>query len=503
MATLLVIAAVALLSAFLALQRWRSAFLLVLVMGLAQDVLRRVVSGQPVALVMLCVVVIAAALGAAVMRQGMISLRPITGGNRNAALILHLFLGWVLVQGLHGLLNFGTPVIPLIGVLSYLLPIPALWLAYVYVRDQGDVQRFLRLYVLVGGVAAFSVLMDAWGVGGWYFEAIGGELVVFDRAAGIVMTHGGLWRTSEVAAWHAGTTGCLAMLLLLSSARDRRPWWLLLILVVAVAAAILTGRRKVLAVIMAFPVLYLLGMWFIARRSRRQGVLILVMALAALPLSMVVLPEEGGEFGSHLARSGTVFEDAFARLQGMGLGAIHAGGQVGGWLGLGAGAGAQGTQHFAASGPTLATGSAEGGLGRITLELGLIGLILALAVLWAVARQARGCLRRAVHADPRFGQLMVGIAALLAANVPVFIGAAQVYGDPFVLILLGSMMGFVLAVPRVLRIREARSALRELGEMGYPVGLARDHLSPSPAATGLGRIEPHADGWYAGPGERR
>ena len=44
---------------------------------------------------------------------------------------------------------------------------------------------------------------------------------------------------------------------------------------------------------------------------------------------------------------------------------------------------------------------------------------------------------------------------------PPFIGASQVYGDPFVLILMGSMLGFVLAAPRVLAIRQGRAAQRD------------------------------------------
>jgi hypothetical protein len=46
----------------------------------------------------------------------------------------------------------------------------------------------------------------------------------------------------------------------------------------------------------------------------------------------------------------------------------------------------------------------------------------------------------------------------VAANIPVFVGASQIYGDPFVLILLGSYLGFVFASPRSRELARARHA---------------------------------------------
>ena len=49
--------------------------------------------------------------------------------------------------------------------------------------------------------------------------------------------------------------------------------------------------------------------------------------------------------------------------------------------------------------------------------------------------------------------MLVGIAACLGANVPTFIVASQVYGDLYVLILIGFLIGIVFSAPKVVFAR--------------------------------------------------
>lgn len=466
--------------------RWRFAFLLVILVGVAQDVVRKAAAGQSVVFVMSCVLLISIVLMGAMARNGAISLRPITGKDQRARYLLLAFFGWVMIQGLIGLARFESIMIPAIGVLAYALPIPALWLAYVYVRDQADPLRFARLYALVGLVAAATVVLQAWGAEGWFFTSIGGEHIVFDRAAGMVISYGGIWRTPEIAAWHSGTAACMALVLLVAG-RSQRSWaWLLPIVAICLYAAILTGRRKALATVVLFGALYFLGLWFMARKSRRQGFILTGLAAAALAFATLWLPGSEDRFGSHLARSGTVFGDAWDRLAGLGGSTVVDGLLVGGLFGLGAGAGAQGAQHFTSSGQVLVGGIGEGGLGKVSAELGLVGLVLALLVLIQLMRQVLHCLRTAVREDPALARIQLGFAAILAANLPVFIGAAQVYGDPYVLIILGCLLGFVLAAPRILLLRQAREAARELAAL-EAAALAHTAPRAAPLAFVAGR----------------
>src|SRR5215469_1380723 len=89
-----------------------------------------------------------------------------------------------------------------------------------------------------------------------------------------------------------------------------------------------------------------------------------------------------------------------------------------GLFGAGLGAGTQGAQHFGGGGAK--AGAAEGGLGKITLELGVPGLfvmgwiaILVLRYLWKIMRIASQHSRR-------MGRLCSALFSFLVANIAGF-----------------------------------------------------------------------------------
>ena len=121
-----------------------------------------------------------------------------------------------------------------------------------------------------------------------------------------------------------------------------------------------------------------------------------------------------------------------------------------GFFGSGAGTGAQGAQYFG-GGADVVGFAAEGGLGRVLAELGVPGLA---ALAWFAFAMGRVLLRiaRGVRQLPlRLAAPAYGLVALLPANLAVFVTAHQVYGDPFVLIVLGWLSGAALAVPKMVR----------------------------------------------------
>jgi hypothetical protein len=152
---------------------------------------------------------------------------------------------------------------------------------------------------------------------------------------------------------------------------------------------------------------------------------------------------------------------------------------VGPW-GLGAGSVSQGTQHFGGAFGS-ARYNAEGGLGKITVELGVPGLLLAMLSALLIARSLRRALAVVAKADPELLRLNLGLLAFVAGNVPVFAGASQIYGDPFVLFILGSCLGFVLAGPRLVELRARTAARRAAMEAQGSGGFRRPSLA-APAA---------------------
>jgi hypothetical protein len=77
-----------------------------------------------------------------------------------------------------------------------------------------------------------------------------------------------------------------------------------------------------------------------------------------------------------------------------------------------------------------------------------------------VVRSVRRALSFVAGRDPELLRFNLGLLAMCAGNAPVFAGAAQIYGDPFVLFMLGTCMGFVLAGPRLVELRDQAQARR-------------------------------------------
>jgi hypothetical protein len=154
--------------------------------------------------------------------------------------------------------------------------------------------------------------------------------------------------------------------------------------------------------------------------------------------------------GPYVSRYSSIVQEASGRLEGMTVGSFHSVIAHNGWFGAGAGTATQGAAQFG-GGVKLVGYAAEGGIAKVLAELGIHGLLVGL---WVVAAFGHACHMslRAVQ-DPaywRWSLLATGLVALLMSNVMVFATAAQVFGDPFVLLVLGLSLGLVL------RAREQR-----------------------------------------------
>jgi hypothetical protein len=111
------------------------------------------------------------------------------------------------------------------------------------------------------------------------------------------------------------------------------------------------------------------------------------------------------------------------------------------------------------------SGAAEGGLGKIMLELGLAGLLAALFLVIAFSRHIWHLLADTAKQSPFHFRLTAGLVALLAANVASFSVATQAFGDIFILIFMGLCLGSILAMPHIIA-RGARLSSRAGVKMG-------------------------------------
>ena len=437
-----IVAAVLLLvAALVAMRDWRAGMLAAIFVGFLADPIRKMLPGEPVVMVVAVGLVFGIAALAFLTRHGLAPVRNLAL-LRAASRPLELFVLWAVIAGLATLVRHQSPALAGIGLMSYMAPLPALVLAYYFGRDLRLARRWILCYVALCVAMHTGTYLDFLGVEWRVLEQVGEGLVIYDLG-GILDAHVGFFRSPEVAAWHAATASCLLAVLLLGR-WIRIPYWMGgLVIAFLLGAGLLTGRRKIFAVVFLFVcVLGFLLLRYRKGTSQLVSLALLVGGISVFGLSEMEEPtRSGAQLSPYVERTKTVFEDAPERLRSLGLGSISWGLRANGPLGGGAGVASQGAQHFGGGG----SGAGEGGLGKIAAELGLPGLFLTLWMAFALARHVRLVLARAGR-TPAHSIVVLGLFSLLAANVPAFIVASQVFGDLFVLLVLGLLFGFLLAI---------------------------------------------------------
>lgn len=426
---------------------WRRGLLLCLVVGFAQDPIRKLLPDRPVAMVMAVAVCFAACLAGLYLRGGRLGLQRLFQWYPRVQPAALLFVFVVIAQSAVTLARTGNPVLAGIGLISYLSPFVALLLAERYSVDFDRLRRWQRWYLGGAAIAGGTVLLQYLGWSSRLFESVAFEWV--HGASGAVRMLNGLMRTSEIAAWHCAAGACLLSAYALGARRAKLRWLGAFVVLVLVVAVFLTGRRKMFAAILLFALLFLILVAQYRRGGSRPLQFLAVGSVVGLfALQLGATGGESGVLGVYLERGITVFSEAGERLETMTVGMIGNIVRRNGLLGSGAGTGGQGSQYFG-GGISYVGGAAEGGVGKVLAELGLPGLV---ALLWLAATLVRAFVRvarLARRAPPERALPLFGLIAFLPANAAVFLTAHQIFGDPFVLIVLGLITGSILAYPRI------------------------------------------------------
>ena len=150
-----------------------------------------------------------------------------------------------------------------------------------------------------------------------------------------------------------------------------------LLVMALIAVATLTGRRKAIIEVAVFTSTYLILWCVLQKKAEKIGVFVAVVALVGLGWWVSLLGEdiqlstnEGTtSYYNYVERSKTVFADAPSRFVELGIAPVMWAYERFGLFGAGVGTGTQGAQHFGRSEDV--AGAAEGGLGKLTLELGI------------------------------------------------------------------------------------------------------------------------------------
>src|SRR5262249_22325624 len=109
---------------FFAIAHWRLGLLLALVTAILQDPLRKIAPDQPVLFVVFVGIVFAGACLGAGLRGVSLTPDSIFRSYRQVMTPILLLLLLIVLEAFNSFIRFGNPMVPLIGLLTYLLPVP-------------------------------------------------------------------------------------------------------------------------------------------------------------------------------------------------------------------------------------------------------------------------------------------------------------------------------------------------------------------------------------------
>jgi hypothetical protein len=455
---------------FLAIAQWRLGLLLCLVTAIAQDPLRKLTPNQPVFFVAFVTVVFAGMCLGALARGVRLNPNIIFKRYRHFAMPFSVFFLLIIVEAFNSYLRFGNPMLPLIGLLTYVMPLVSVVCIYQLVFRHGELRfnQFIKWYIGCIGVALATVYLEYSGYEWSVLGTVGQKLIVFDSVTGLILpSFAGLFRAPEIAAWHAMTAACFILLLTLSRGTSfARLLMAVAIALVFMGLGLLTGRRKIVVELAVFVSTYFI-LWTIFERGLGKlamiaftGVLLIGCLWLAAEVREDNVPERYDRELTSYTRYVEHSENAFAaipsRFVELGIAPVMWAYDQFGLFGAGLGVGTQGTQHFSGGEAVAGAGAAEGGLGKITLEIGVPGLLVMGWIAISIFRLLWQILRFASRYSPRIARISYGLFSLLVANVAGFSVATQAYGDLFILLILSWTLSFLFAIP-VLVEREVRA----------------------------------------------
>jgi len=449
--------------AFWAFAEWRLGLLLCLVTAILQDPLRKLTPDQPVLFVGFVVVVFGAACVGAWARGVSLGPNSIVSRHWQFAIPSSLLVLLIIVQAFNSYFRFNNPTMVLIGLLTYVMPLLSIVLAYQLVSRQGEFRiiQFMKWYIVCISLTLTTVYLEFSGYQLPVLGQVGPKFIVYDKFIGAaLMSSSGLFRASEIAAWHSMTAACFVVLLMfLRRTNFTRLLTAAIVVALLIGVGILTGRRKIVIEFAVFVSTYFV-LWAILENGAGRLVVIAMITVAVIVNTIfaaglrdnvpqrVAIWRNSAEYSSYVRRSQAVFEDAPSRFFEVEIAPITWAYSTFGLFGGGLGVGTQGTQYFGGGGMNAA--AAEGGLGKITLELGIPGIFVLGWIGFLFLRYVWQVIRVASRYSPKIARLTIGLFSFLVANVAGFSVATQAYGDLFILLILSWTLGFLLAVPVLL-----------------------------------------------------
>lgn len=467
----LAFAAFVILAMCIAFLDWRRGWLMAVMIGVIQDPIRKLTAGSPVALTMSIVAVYGMILLATAHRQQ----RELGDFSRRFGAMwaaFGAFFFFLLLAALNGLMTFGLSMYkaPLLSLFLYLAPLPAVMIGFSYLDREELLFDFFRYYSAITSVALIGSLLEYLRFDWRVLGLVNSEGDYIRHLPGVqIRMISGFYRAPDIMGWHAATLTCIATAMVVRDGITPRAWRWMVAAGWGFFHCMISGRRKAIYMVAVFAIVLL---WRYFRRLKTAQVT--GFAMVGLVLALIVHNISSDQRSTaYAAGAATTREEVAARLEGGIFETI----EQFGFLGAGLGTATQGVYHVLQDRSTSVNpldqsqitpgGWQEGGLGKLTIELGVPGLLAAVTLLFIALRTM---LRITAYPDlPETSQIgRVALFALVIANIANFMASAQAYSDPVLTLITCFFVGCLFATARLDEVPAANAA-------------AAGHLAPATA----------------------
>ena len=432
---LIIYAGFMLLSMTVALIDWRRGWLMAVVCGVLQDPVRKLTPGTPVAITLSVMVVYAMILFAALpalQRDGKEFGKRFSNVYA-ATLLVSLF---VVLAALRGLFTYGMGgwKAPALSLFIYCAPVPAVLLGYAYLQREEQLYKFFRYYAIITSIALIGTPLEYFNVPWRALGTVALSEAYIRHLPGLqIRLLSGFYRAPDVMAWHAATLTIIGLIMTLRG-KMLRAWPWMIAIGWGFLNCLLSGRRKAVYMVAVFVIIFL---W---RYMRRLSVAQIVTFVVALSMVGLVVQKIAQDEQSSVYARGTVTsrQEVLERLEGGMVETIR----EFGLLGAGLGAATQGVQHVITEGGPV--GWQEGGLGKLTVELGVPGLLAVVIFAFAIFRTM---MKISAHPDVSGSSQLIrcAIFGIIVANVVEFMASAQAYSDAVLTLMTAFFFGCMFA----------------------------------------------------------
>mgnify|MGYP006291251047 CR=1 FL=1 len=438
---LLIVAAASCVAAVL---RWRVGPFLMVVVGFLQDPIRKITPGTPAYLLLPAACVWACTILGAIRAHDLSFQRFRIAYPRLSSTMM--IFGFVLTPSVITSATYGPSSwqITVVGLFVYGSLLIGMVVGTFSPLRTSDIKRFMAWYATL----AVPVL------GGGFLEKLGIEhpvigtsmmghsWVTYRMGSEGVRMLAGFLRSPDANGWHAATATMFALTLVFAFRRPIIRLCFAAIAVWAFADVLLCARRKMLAMIPVFAVVFVLLHVRHLKARYAAPLIALMLVVASMGASVYGRLNPGEESEAFLLSTA---HDARERILKHGWRTVVGTYRQAGFFGYGIGMATQGVHNIEAERPRIWQ---EAGLSKLMAEVGIVGTLGFLLLTLVVASALWRDLQR-VRDHQMLFSVYAGLSAFMAANVSAGIVSAQVFGDPFIAALLSFSLGMALSAARV------------------------------------------------------